>query len=172
MIDGTLEAHEGRPALRFERRLSHSVDRVWQAVSAPSELEQWFPAAAEWTPAVGEKLEAYGMTGEVLEVEAPHRLAWEFNGDFYSFELVAVRDGCQLTFIYVFDEGTPTAQTAAGWQTSLNRLDAMLAGETLSEQEAHADWGAIHERYAERFGVDPAPGREFWKQLKDSLGLK
>ena len=84
MMDGTLETVDGRPALRFERPLAHSVERVWRAVSGPAELERWFPAAVEWTPAAGETLEAGGMTGEVTEVEAPNRLAWTFNGERYS----------------------------------------------------------------------------------------
>ena len=44
MIDGTLETIDGRPALRFERRLAHSVQRVWHAVTEPAELAQWFVA--------------------------------------------------------------------------------------------------------------------------------
>ena len=45
MTDGTLETIDGRPALRFERRLAHSVERVWRAVTEPAELERWFVAA-------------------------------------------------------------------------------------------------------------------------------
>ena len=60
----------GRPALRFERELAHSVERVWRAVSEPAELERWFPAAADWTPAAGETFEAGGATGEVTDVDA------------------------------------------------------------------------------------------------------
>lgn len=71
MIDRTLGTIDGRPALRFERTLGHSVERVWRAVSVPAELERWFPAAAEWTPATGENLEVHGMTGEVTEGSTP-----------------------------------------------------------------------------------------------------
>ena len=99
MTDGTLETIDGRPALRFERTLAHSVERVWRAVSEPAELERWFPAAADWTPATGETFEAYGATGEVTEVDAPHRLAWTFGGDRYRFEL-------------------PQRKKAAGWPSS------------------------------------------------------
>ena len=120
MSDGTLETIDGRPALRFERQLEHSVERVWRAVSVPAELERWFPAAAEWTPAVGETFEAGGMTGEVTEVDEPHRLAWTFNGEHYSFELSAQDGGCLLVFIHVFDDRTRAAQTAAGWDDLLH----------------------------------------------------
>jgi uncharacterized protein YndB with AHSA1/START domain len=161
MMDGTLETIDGRPALRFERRLPHSVERVWRAVSEPAELERWFPAAAEWTPAAGETFEAGGMTGEVTEVDAPHRLAWTFNAERYSFELSDHDGGCLLVFTHVFDDRALAAQTATGWETYLARLEPHLAGGSLSEEEAHEPWEEIHERYAERFAVDPTPGRRF-----------
>jgi uncharacterized protein YndB with AHSA1/START domain len=161
MIHGTLETIDGRPALRFERILPHSVERVWRAVSVPAELERWFPAAAEWTPAPGDTFEAAGATGEVTEVEPPHRLAWTYAGHLYSFDLSAHDDGCRLVFIHVVDEGMPLAQTATGWETYLLRLEPHLAGEHLSEEDAHKQWEEIHEQYAERFGVDPTPGREW-----------
>jgi uncharacterized protein YndB with AHSA1/START domain len=161
MMDGTLETIDGRPALRFERRLAHSVERVWRAVSEPAELERWFPAAADWTPAAGETFEAAGMTGEVTEVDAPHRLAWIFNGELYSFELSAQEGGCLLVFTHVFDDRGLAAQTAAGWETYFARLEPHLVGGFLSEEEAHEPWEEVHERYAERFGVDPTAGRRF-----------
>ena len=166
MTDGTLETIGGRPALRFERTLAHSVERVWRAISDPAELERWFPAAVDWTPAAGEPIEAYGMSGVVTEVEEPHRLAWNFNGDDYSFELGAHEDGCRLVFTHVFDDRAQAAQTAAGWETYFSRLDSHLAGAFLSEEEAHASWDVLHERYAERLGVDPAPGRRFWAESR------
>lgn len=169
--DGVLETVDGRPALRFVRELPHSIERVWKAVSTPAELGQWFPAAVEWLPETGEKIEAYGMTGEVIEAKAPHRLAWTFNGDFYRFDLDGDEKACRLTFLHVFgDPAMPAAQTATGWDTYMTRLDALLAGTPLSEEEAHGNWGEVHERYVELFEDDPAPGREFWAHLKKELG--
>lgn len=166
MTDGNLVTIDGRPALRFERTLAYPVERVWRAISEPAELERWFPAAADWTPAAGETFEAFGATGEVTEVDAPHRLAWTYAGDQYSFELAAHDDGCRLSFTHVFDDRALAAQTAAGWETYLSRLEPHLAGGYLSEEEAHEPWEEVHERYAERFGVDPTPGRRFAADLR------
>ncbi len=44
MMDGDLISIDNRPALRFERRLDHSVERVWRAVTEPAELDRWFVA--------------------------------------------------------------------------------------------------------------------------------
>jgi uncharacterized protein YndB with AHSA1/START domain len=168
MTDGTLETIDGRPALRFERTLAHSVERVWRAVSVPAELERWFPAAADWTPTKGETFEAYGATGEVTEVDAPHRLAWTFGGERYSFELTAQEGGCRLIFTHVFGVRAIAAQAATGWHAYFSRLESHLAGRYLSEEEAHKGWEEVHERYAENFGVDPTPGRRFAANLRAS----
>ncbi|TMR91678.1 SRPBCC domain-containing protein [Nonomuraea basaltis] len=170
MIHGTLETIDGRPALRFERTLPYPVERVWRAVSVPAELERWFPAAVDWTPAVGETFEAGGATVEVTEVDPPHRLAWVYAGQPYSFDLAADGDGCRLIFIHVIDDRDLSAQTATGWEAYLSRLEPHLAGKDLSEEEAHERWEEIHERYAERFGVDPTPGRRFAAALRGDTG--
>ncbi|GAB3749371.1 SRPBCC domain-containing protein [Microlunatus parietis] len=164
--DGTLETIDGRPALRFERVLPYPVERVWRAVSVPAELGSWFPAAADWTPAVGETFEAGGAVGEVTEVDPPHRLAWTYAGQLHSFDLIEEGNGTKLVFIHVVGDGMPLAQTAAGWHTYLSRLEPHLSGEPVTEEVAHQDWAETHERYAAAFGVDPAPGRAFAEALK------
>ena len=44
-MHGTYEIVDDRSALTFERRLAHSVERVWRAVTEPAELAHWFPSA-------------------------------------------------------------------------------------------------------------------------------
>lgn len=165
-MNATLETVDGRPALRFVRQLPHPVERVWRAISTPAELEQWFPAAVEWTPSPGEELEAYGMTGQVTLVEPPHKLEWTFNGDEYRFELNEEDGGSQLVFLHVFDDRASAAQTAAGWEAYFTRLEPLLEGGFMSEQEAHENWRAVHEHYAGKFDLDPAPGRAFAATLE------
>jgi uncharacterized protein YndB with AHSA1/START domain len=42
-VNGSLLSEGGRYVLRFERHLGHSVERVWRALTEPSELAHWFP---------------------------------------------------------------------------------------------------------------------------------
>lgn len=161
LTNGTLETIDGRPALRFERSLAHPVERVWRAVTEPAELGRWFPGAADWTPEAGEVFEAGGQAGEIIELDAPKALAWTFAGDVFRFELNAEGEGSLLVFTHVFEQRHLAAQTAAGWETYLSRLDEHLAGRHLCEERAHEPIGELHERYAERLGLDPAPGRRF-----------
>lgn len=171
MIHGTLATIDGRPTLRFERSLTHSVERVWQAVSVPAELERWFPAAVDWTPAVGETFDVGGAILEVTEVDPLRRLAWTYGGLPQSFELAAEGNGCRLIFTHALDDDlTRVAQTATGWETYLSRLDPHLHGVHINEEAAHEQWAEIHERYAELFGVDPEPGRKFAAALRANKG--
>lgn len=164
--NGTLETIDGRPALRFELSLAYPIEIVWQAVSVPSELAQFFPGAADWTPAAGETIDVGGMPLDVTQVEAPHLLTWTFAGQPQSFELAEQGGGCRLVFTHVIDD-LPAAQTATGWEIYLSRLEPHLAGGHLSDEEAHRPWLEIHELYAERFGVDPEPGRRWAAQNLD-----
>jgi len=43
--DGTLETRDGRHVLRYERRLAHPLERVWAALTQPSELRGWLADA-------------------------------------------------------------------------------------------------------------------------------
>jgi hypothetical protein len=56
----------------------------------------------------------------------------------------------------------PLAPPPAG--TALARLEALLGGEPISEEASLEEWPAVHERYAEAFGVDPEIGRRAWEQ--------
>jgi uncharacterized protein YndB with AHSA1/START domain len=158
MRTGTQQIVDGRPALRFERRLPHSVERVWRAVTEPSELARWFVVAeVPWTPAAGEEFEAGGDTGRIESVEPPHLLAWTWGVERYSFELRPDGDGCVLVFTHVFNpELGPSWQHAAGWETYLVRLDAHLAGGFLSEEDAHAGIDDLIKAYREAFEPDSA----------------
>jgi uncharacterized protein YndB with AHSA1/START domain len=143
---------DGRPALRLERRLDHSIERVWRAVTEPAELRQWFVAEAPWKPEAGEEFEAAGQTGRIIELEPPRLIAWTWGVERYSFELTPDGDACVLVFSHVFDpELGPGWQHAAGWETYFNRLDAHLAGGFLSEEAAHEGIDQLLDRYRALF---------------------
>jgi uncharacterized protein YndB with AHSA1/START domain len=166
MMEGSLETVDDRPALRFERRLDHSVERVWRAVTEPAELARWFLAPLGWKPEAGEVFDALGEHGEVTKLEPPHLIAWTWGEELFRFELQPDGDGCRLVFLHVFDDRALGAQHAAGWETYFSRLDAHLAGGFLSEEDAHKAFAEVHERYAERFGLDPEAGRRAFAEMR------
>lgn len=150
------EIVDGRPALRFERRLDHSIERVWRAVTEPAELRRWFVVdEVPWKPELDEVFEAEGETGRVVALDPPRRFAWTWGVERYSFELTPDGDGCLLVFTHVFNPDLgPGWQHAAGWETYLTRLDAHLAGGFLSEADAHAGIDDRIKRYREMFEPD------------------
>jgi uncharacterized protein YndB with AHSA1/START domain len=141
-----------RPAVRFERRLSHPVEAVWRAVTEPEELAHWFPAAVEidgrrlrFTPADGA---APPADGEVLELEPPRRFAFTWGDERLELELEPDGDGCRLIFTHVLSTREQAARDAAGWHVCLDRLQDRLAGDAAEAPggEPTAEW---RERYAE-----------------------
>jgi uncharacterized protein YndB with AHSA1/START domain len=147
--DGTLETTGDRHTLRFERRLDHSVERVWRAITEPDELGHWFPPE-----------EALAVT----ESDPPRVLAGTWFGDELRFELSPDGEGCRLVFTHTFEDRDTAARTAAGWDRCFARLEAMLAGDPMSEKASLEAWPEAHERYAEEFGVDPELGRRAYEE--------
>jgi uncharacterized protein YndB with AHSA1/START domain len=82
------------------------------------------------------------LTGEVLEADEPHVLAFTWGEDTLRFELSAEGDGTRLVLI---DELPPhaAARNAAGWETCLDRLAGV--------EPAPDGWQPRFERYAAAF---------------------
>ena len=144
-MTGTLESADSSYRLRFERRLDHSPERVWRAITEPEELAHWFPP--------GEEL-------QVTESEPARLLAGTWYGDELRFELRPEGDACVLVFTHTFAEREKAARDAAGWDRVFVRFDALLRGEPMSEKESLEGWSEVHERYAADLGVDPELGRQ------------
>ena len=122
MIDGTLETIDGRPALRFERRLAHSLERVWRAVTEPAELAQWFVAPVAVDAGARRDVRGRGAVGRDHRARGAARCcAGPGREERYAFELAPDGDGCRLVFIHVFDRATarPRSTPPAGRPTSI-----------------------------------------------------
>jgi uncharacterized protein YndB with AHSA1/START domain len=161
-INGRLETRDDRHILIFERRLPHSVERVWRAITEQDELRHWFPGVPGWTLEVGSTFEVEGQAGsagEIVELEPPRLLAFDWDADRLRFELQPDGDGCLLTFTHAFGARELGAQTAAGWDLCFDRLAALLDDAPITEAESMQGSPALHERYAEHFGIDPELGR-------------
>jgi len=173
MIDGELVTVGGRRALRFERRLSHPVERVWRAVSEPAELARWFVGVPAWGPRQGETFAAEGQEGRITECEPPRVLAWTWGEQAFRFDLTAAGSAASvLVFTHVLDPGLgPPEHHAAGWRTYFRRLDVHLAGRFLSEEDAHAPWLTVEDggrtlRLERRYAH---PVERVWRALTDPV---
>jgi uncharacterized protein YndB with AHSA1/START domain len=154
MTDATLTGAAGRPAVRLERRLPDPPEVVWQAITDRDQLKVWFPcdvivAGGSWKagaaitfPFPSDVIDMT-LTGEVLEVDAPHRLAFTWGEEVLRFELVPAGGG---TLLVLIDELPPSAaaRNAAGWDDCLDRLVGL-------DPEDGA-WRKRFETYAAAFG--------------------
>jgi uncharacterized protein YndB with AHSA1/START domain len=173
---GAYDTIENRPALRFERRLSHPVDVVWRAITESEELEHWFPSrvevdelrpGAEMTFRFEEMpLEGMPMTipGRVTEFDPPRLFAFLWGDDYLRFELEPVagsEDACLLRLTVLLDQREKAARDGAGWHVCLDRLAGLLAGDDgPAVTGAGEDWRGLYDEYQRR-GVPagaPIPG--------------
>jgi uncharacterized protein YndB with AHSA1/START domain len=156
MDRGTYIEHQGRPAVRFQRTYEHPIERVWEAVSNPAELAQWFPSAVTIEPRAGGQISFSGdpnagpSSGTILVFDPPRRLAFTWFGDELHFELEPVgSQGCTFTLINVLAERDSAARNAAGWTVCLGELDKVLEGLPVGgpHSPTAAAWQPIYDDY-------------------------
>ncbi|MBV9607352.1 MAG: SRPBCC family protein [Solirubrobacterales bacterium] len=167
---GAYDTIDDRPALRFERRLSHPVETVWRAITESDELVHWFPSRVEVDelhPGAGmtfrfEHMPLEGMpstiSGRVTELDPPHLFAFYWGEDHLRFELEPVagaEHACVLRLTVLLDEREKAARDSAGWHVCLDRLDALLAGR--GEASEGQDWRGLYEEYQRRGAPAGAP---------------
>jgi uncharacterized protein YndB with AHSA1/START domain len=169
---GIYELVDGRPALRFERRLSHPVDVVWRAITVSGELEHWFPCHVEVDELREDAQMTFRfddmpldapstMTGRVTEFDPPRSFAFTWGPptreDHLRFELEPLlgEEACVLRLTVLLDSREKAARDGAGWHVCLDRLERHLGS-----AEANGEWRDYYDEYRRR-GVPsgaPIPG--------------
>jgi uncharacterized protein YndB with AHSA1/START domain len=173
IMNATLDTVGGRTTIRFERRLAHPPEKVWKALTDPAELTHWFPQDLDGTFAPGAKLlfrfrgelpvlggkVIEDFTGEVLEIDPPHLLAYTWGEDVLRWSLTPDGDGCLLVFTDTVADHGKSARDGAGWHACLLAFQSLLDGTPAAEGE---QWKELYEMYAETFGPEaataPLPG--------------
>lgn len=171
--EGTLVTIDGKPALRFERRYSHPMERVWRAISDPSEMARWFPSNVEGDRAagadlifvddaqraaareVGQPTRADGpmFRGAVVTYDPPNVFSFTWGGELLRFELVADGTGTVLLFTHVLSHQSVAARIGSGWHMCLGALDRLLGA---PDADGDGDGMDVYDDYLDRVG--PALG--------------
>jgi uncharacterized protein YndB with AHSA1/START domain len=146
--------------LRYERRLDHPPERVWQALTEEADLAAWFPTTMEGERRNGAALrfsfrrgEGQPFDGEMLAFVPPSLLELRWDEDILRFELESDGAGSVLRLHVTFPEHGKAARDAAGWHVSLERLAALCEG-IPPPWEPSARWQVVHRSYVERLGPD------------------
>jgi uncharacterized protein YndB with AHSA1/START domain len=156
-ISGSYEQVDGRPLVRFERTFPHPVAAVWDAVTDPRRLAQWFPTSVEFDVlGAGEPItfrfaeDRYPeMHGVFREVRAPERLVFTWGDDELTFELAEAGDGsaCRLAFSVALEAADKAARDAAGWEQCLDMLAIVANGEEPQRPWPSDPWRSYYDEY-------------------------
>jgi uncharacterized protein YndB with AHSA1/START domain len=166
---GTVHERADGYHLRFERQLLHPVEKVWAALTDPTQVAQWFaPGEIELT--LGGRVylaftDGDGVIDGRVTAIAPPRLlefTWTDTGDDFGFvrwELGAHDGGTRLVLTHTVPEaarglGLPML---AGWHTLLDQLEALLDGQPLPLSGDR--WQAFHDHYAQAGVMEDRPTR-------------
>lgn len=139
--------------LRYERRLAHPPQRVWQAITEPQHLRHWFPAdiigdrvagaelrIAFWPESIeqaGDEIEAAGLSledaalpGRLLTWEPPKVFEFTWDTEQLRFELEPDVHGTRLRLTVRTVKPAPRgfASTATGYHVCLDALVAHVHG--------------------------------------------
>jgi uncharacterized protein YndB with AHSA1/START domain len=166
--DGTLERTADGGVIRFERRLGYPIREVWDAITNPERLADWWlPFDADITVDLregGEMVfageadgEPVNMTFTILRVEPP-MLFEHTHADpdsFMRWELEAIDTGCVLRLSHFVPDADAAIGNCyvVGLHTSLARLEPALAGRPIAW-----DWDG----FAETQAHTPASGSHQW----------
>ena len=161
---GAYKTIENRPALRFERRLSHPIDVVWRAITESGQLESWFPCrvdfdelreGAEMTFRFDHRPleEPSTMTGRVTAFDPPRRFAFTWGEDHLDFELEDLpgENACVLRLRVLLDSRDKASRDGAGWHVCLDRLERLVGGEDGPAVTGAGDrWRELYDEYQRR----------------------
>src|SRR6266581_9751616 len=124
--------------LILARELRHSPEKVWQALTDPSQLREWAPFEADRSLAsvgpvslstVGTPTPVMSET-HVTRAEAPRLLEYQWGGNDIRWQLEPLGSGTRLTLWHNIDRGF-ISWGAAGWHICFDVLEQLLAGEPI-----------------------------------------
>ena len=148
------------------RELHHSPEKVWQALTDPSQLREWAPFDADGslsTAGSKVKLTTVGAPAPrvsettVKRAEAPNLLEYNWGGQDLRWELEPLGGGTRLTLWHNIDRRF-ISMGAAGWHISFDVLDRLLDGTPIGRMVAgdalkFGGWQRLNAEYAKQFGI-------------------
>jgi uncharacterized protein YndB with AHSA1/START domain len=153
---GTVIRDDEGMRLEFVRTFPDPIERVWRAVTDPTELAVWF---GTWRgdPSTGtievQPIEGNGTfePATLVECDPPRRVAvvlasadgpWPL-----SVTLREVDAGTELVFVHRMAEPYDATSIGPGWQYYLDRLAATLASTPMPEGDAWPDYEPLGTSY-------------------------
>lgn len=151
---GRIEQDGDDVAVVFDRHYATTPADLWQACTEPERLARWFAPVSGELSAGGEFTvhfdDADTPRCRVLSCRAPERLVWEWPirdvRTVVTAELSADGEGTRLVLRHERLTAGQASGYAAGWDTYVRRLDAVVDGTPVPDWDI--TWTALFERYA------------------------
>jgi uncharacterized protein YndB with AHSA1/START domain len=153
-MDGTIRSVDGGYELRFERRLTHPVEVVWEALVDPEQRAAWF-FAGTLEPHIGGRVDLtdseHGIVGTVTEADPPHLLAFTWSShdaptSTVRFELADdAGSGCILTFSHTAASDARPEYLLPGWHCIFDDLPKYLDRVPVADMPGR--FAALQEKY-------------------------
>jgi uncharacterized protein YndB with AHSA1/START domain len=167
---GPLAHVETRPSgarwtLVFVRDLRHPPDKVWGALTDPTQLREWAPfttdrdlgrpGEATLTMIDGEAAEDLPAT--VTRAEPPTLLEYTWGEDLLRWELAPTERGTRLTLQHTIRDHDWVPKVAAGWHICLVVAELLLDrtpfGPVRGEDARNYGWNDLNQAYADALGI-------------------
>ncbi|QBX36875.1 SRPBCC family protein [Brevundimonas sp. S30B] len=162
---GVWRAIDGGWELRFERRLRHSPDRVWGALTTPQGLRCWLAEGViepreggrmdlnfrqPETPDFPDTRDCREQSNEVLVFDPPRRFDHTFGHEesIVSWRLAPDGDGTHLTLIHRVPQAweCDLSRTLSGWHHHMEGLEDAAQGRR--HPWSWSRWTALRDAYA------------------------
>jgi uncharacterized protein YndB with AHSA1/START domain len=150
--------------IRYERRLNHPVEKVWEALTDPERLPAWLGRAEQLELSVGGAYEIHWensdavMDGTITELDPPRLLETDSSSHGrLRWELAPQPGGCELSLTVTMDAPDFLTKALAGWHLHIDVLESFLASGNRIDWEHDdwmSDWERLHERYVELYGAE------------------
>ena len=163
-----------RWTLVFVRDLRHAPEKVWKALTDPTQLREWSPFVADRD--LGRPREATltmidgdvteDMPATVTQAKRPTLLEYTWGKDRLRWQLEPRGRGTRLTLQHTIEDRDWAPKVAAGWHICLVVAERLLDGEPIGPirgQEARKfGWDELNEAYAETLGIAGSAPPDEW----------
>jgi uncharacterized protein YndB with AHSA1/START domain len=123
--------------IRFERKLSHPVKQVWQAITDPAKLALWLGSAEVDLKVEGEiriRFQDMDVVGQILQFKNENLLEYTWTSQSFAGEISIVRfelfpegkSGCRLVFTERLVSAPYLTGAGSGWHYILDMLSMVL----------------------------------------------
>jgi uncharacterized protein YndB with AHSA1/START domain len=169
LADVTAEQAAGGWTLVFVRDLKHPPDKVWAALTEPTQLREWAPFVpdrdlARTGPATLTMIDSDSpedTAASVRRAERPTLLEYSWGEDLLRWELAPAPLGTRLTLRHQVADRELLSKVAAGWHLCLDVAERLLDGRPVppirGDDARNHGWDELNDTYAAKLAIPTSP---------------